>query len=165
MIQLPHLVKRRRKVSRRSCTCERVTVGLRTLWTNTLDESLNVNSVNSPWSVIIQDEGWKKLAADTFGSLWVSHRKCTLEANLSACSFAVNNGSFSCSPSGLFFCCVWKYSTLGFKWKDGHTPCVLDFMKECECSWNRKSEYSRNKTTYENALHEIVQEWIFRNSP
>jgi hypothetical protein len=50
-----------------------------------------------------------------------------------------------------------------FKRKDDHTPLVLDFMKDRECLWNKKSEHSRNKTGRENALKEIVQELDFPN--
>jgi len=41
-----------------------------------------------------------------------------------------------------------------FKWKGGHTPFVLDFMKDGECLWNTKCEHATNKTTSENAFAE-----------
>jgi len=41
---------------------------------------------------------------------------------------------------------------MGFKWKDDHTPLVLDFIKYCECLCNTKSEHYRNKTVCETAL-------------
>ena len=38
---------------------------------------------------------------------------------------------------------------------------VLDFMAECGCLWNTKSEHCRNKQARENALQEILQELNF----
>jgi hypothetical protein len=48
-----------------------------------------------------------------------------------------------------------------FKWKDYLPQLVLDFMAECVCLWNTKSEHCRNKPARENILQEIVQELNF----
>jgi len=51
---------------------------------------------------------------------------------------------------------------VGFKWKNGHTPLVLDFVKGREWLCNTKSEHCRNNTASKNAPRETVQE---RNFP
>jgi hypothetical protein len=68
-------------------------------WMITVDDSLQMNRYQS-LKVIIQDEGWKKLAAANFGSLWVTHRNRPMKHPLfTACSSAVNNGCL-CLLSG-----------------------------------------------------------------
>jgi hypothetical protein len=29
-------------------------------------------------------------------------------------------------------------NTMGFKWKDDHTPLILSLMEDCQCLWNTK---------------------------
>lgn len=51
---------------------------------------------------------------------------------------------------------------MGLKWKDVHTPLVLDFVKGHECLRNTKSEHCRSNTASKNALRETLHE---RNFP
>jgi hypothetical protein len=69
----------------------------------------------------------------------------------------VNNGRYSCLLSGLFSVGLFENTAVGFKWKDGHTPLVLDCVKGHECLWNTKSEHRRSNTASKNALRETAR--------
>jgi hypothetical protein len=44
-----------------------------------------------------------------------------------------------------------------FKWKDEHTPQLLDFMKDRECLWNKSLNTIEIKQLVKYALQKIVQ--------
>ena len=44
------------------------------------------------------------------------------------------------------------------KWRDEHTPLVLDLLRNQECLWNVKSENYRNRNIRDNALEETVKQ-------
>lgn len=45
-----------------------------------------------------------------------------------------------------------------FKWKEDHTPLILNLIKDRQCLWNTKIEEYKSKTARERALKEIVDE-------